>query len=144
MSHEKTPEQHRAAFAAKFEGGKVVRLEDQLEQFILLIAHQLEALKTEAGAGMGYKALAADPTYLRKLKDLGATFNSATDAQIRLDKTAADRAKKLTKEMEAKACQVFVRALPDTDRSRWLSTEVEWHNKHRQRHGADLASPSDG
>jgi hypothetical protein len=138
----KSPEQSRAEFVAKFDD-KVIRLEDQLEQFIRLIAHQLEALKTEAAEGMGYKALTADATYLRKLKDLGATFNSATDASVRLAKTEADRAKKLTREQEAKACQVFVRALSDTERSEWLAREVEWHNKHRQKHGAAKQGPAD-
>lgn len=136
----KTPEEHRRDFLARQESS-VVRLEDQLESFIKLIAHQTDALRNEAVDGMGYKALAADPAYLRKLKDLGATFNSATDALIRLEKTAKDRAEKMTREQERDAMSTAIRAMDDTTRSDFLSTEVSWHNKHRLKHGAQLASP---
>jgi hypothetical protein len=134
-----TKEQVKNAWLARFDL-QVVRLEDELVRFIKLISTQVDALQNELANALKPGGEVSSPEFLRKLKDLGATFNSATDAQVRLVKTEKDRAKTFSPEQERAAVEVYVKALPADDRARLLQKLVKYHNEL----GGKMHEPSDG
>jgi hypothetical protein len=128
----------RKAFLARFDY-QVVRLENELERFVKLIALQLEGLTNEAADALNPSSPAiASAETLRKLKDLGATFNSATDAKVRLAKAQELVSKMLTPEQELEAMRKILRAMPQAARSEWLREEIAWHNAEPGRHGVQM------
>lgn len=124
----RSTDQVRKDFLARYDR-QVVRLEDELAEFIKLIAHQRRALTAEAFDGLGHLALATSKEVLDKLAKLGASFNSATDAKVRLEKTAKERSKTMTPEDEEAAVLDFFRSRPETQRGRMLRDLVAWHNE---------------
>lgn len=129
----------KTAFLAQFDH-RVVRLETELEKFVKLVALQLEALTNEASEGLSPSSPAvASAEVLRKLKDLGATFNSATDAKVRLAKAADLIAKTMTPEQELTALRTVLRAMPQIARADFLREEIAWHNADPARSGAAMS-----
>ena len=90
----------------------VVRLEDELERLVKLVAMAREAVETEMHDGMGYKRLSITEKDLRKLKDLTVTFNSAVDCKIRYDKAKKHLAGLMTPEEEMAAVITYIVTLP--------------------------------
>jgi hypothetical protein len=108
---------------------QVLRLEDVLAEYIKLVNHQLVGLRKSSMDGLGYQALMSDPAIVRQLKELGAALNSATDSQIRLDKTAKERAEKMTPDEEEGVVQNWIRSRDHRTRGKFLHREVAWHNE---------------
>lgn len=123
---------YRADFIAKFDG-QVVRLEDELERMIKLVSMQRTALENQLFGGLAYKQQAADASGIRMLKDLTAAYNSLTDSKVRLEKTAKDRASKMTPDEEKEAVITYLKALPAGERTSLIQRVVIWHNA--QKHG---------
>jgi len=121
-------EDRKAQFHAA-QDHKVVRLERELERFEKLIALQLEALTNEAADALQPTSpRIAGAEVLKKLKDLGATLNSATDAKIRLAKAQKLLSESMTPEQEAQALRTVLRSMPRNDRADWLRKEIAYHN----------------
>jgi hypothetical protein len=129
----------KKAFLAQFDH-RVVRLENELEKFVKLVALQLEALTNEASEGLSPSSPAvSSEVVLRKLKDLGATFNSATDAKVRLAKAAELIEKTMTPAQELDAMRRILRAMPQQSRADWLREEIAWHNADPARSGVPMS-----
>lgn len=127
MNEGKDPEEKRRDFISKYDN-LVIRLEDELEAMIKLAAMQREALKNEMFSGMAYKQQAADAKGIKALKDLTAAYNSLTDSKVRLDKTAKERAAKMTPDEEREAVVTYIKSLPATERTQLLRRLSGWHN----------------
>lgn len=123
-----SPDERRKAFIAEWDH-KVVRLEDELQNMVKLVAMQLDTLKKSITGGFAYKQEAISLSDLKALKELTAAMNSLTDSKIRLDKTAKDRAEKMTPEEERAAVYAYLRALPHTDRGEFLRQALIYHNE---------------
>lgn len=111
-----TPDERRAIEQTNNEW-RVVRLSEELDKFIKMVAHCREALDNELMSGLGYKKLAIGDKDLRKVKDLGATFNSAVEAKIRFDKAQKSLQAAMTPQEEREAVITYLKSLPYEDRN---------------------------
>jgi hypothetical protein len=121
----KLADQRKAAIA-RFDK-KVVRLEDTAHKLIRLLDRTVDSIQESMFEGLGYKGQGVNDTALKQLKEATAAFNSATDAQIRLDKTAAQRAKSLTMGEKKAGCREFILGLPPAERSEWIRITIKAH-----------------
>lgn len=121
------PDARRKSFLATHDT-RVIRMEDELQRMIRLVAHARESLESEMLSGLAYKKSGVPENDLKRLKELTSSFNSLTDAKIRLDKTAKDRAANLTPEEERAAVVTYVKALELKSRGRLLRECLDHHN----------------
>ncbi len=125
----KKPDELRATALAMFDK-KVVRLEDTARDLAKVLDHVVGKIKRELFDGMAYKDDAPlDDKIVKTLKEVTAAFNSATDAQVRLDKTAKDRAKSMTHEDRKTAVADFILTLPVKERAEWIVELVRRHDE---------------
>ncbi len=117
----------RAKALARFDS-RVVRLEDTARTLAQLLDRAVESIKVSMFSGLGYTTAELTDTDLKKLKEVTAAFNSATDAQVRLDKTAGQRAKAMTHDERKQAVADFIMTLPMHERSEWLVAAVKRHD----------------
>ncbi len=134
----KPVEAERAKAIARFDA-KVVRLEDTARTLAQLLDRAIESIKLSMFSGLGYTTSELTDTDLKKLKEVTAAFNSATDAQVRLDKTAGQRAKAMTHDERKQAVADFILNLPVRERADWLTAAVK---KHDDLKGSGRAQPS--
>lgn len=132
-----SPEELRKK-ALALHDARVVRLGDELEEFIKLLAHYREALTNETFEGMGYKTLAAPKAMLDKLQVLGQLMDKAVSSKIKFDKAARDMVANMTPEEERAAVMEYVRSLPEGERGDVLIDLVRHHNEHKVRKGQPL------
>lgn len=64
----------------------VGRLKEELLAALAVVAHARESLTNEMNSEWAQKKLSVDDKFLRKLKEMTASFNSLTESKIRLDK----------------------------------------------------------
>lgn len=93
----------------------IVRLKDELDSTIKLVVHAREALSNELDGEWAQKKLGIDDKFLRKLKELTASFNSLTESKIRLDKAERAMESDLTAEEEAEAVVSYLSQLDPWD-----------------------------
>jgi hypothetical protein len=113
---------------------KKVDLETSLDLYLKLIDEGLAVLKRELiDDALGGKARTMTPEAIATMKALGASFNSAADAKIRLDKSAKDRQKSWTKEQWMEAAAKFVLTkMEHGERKKWLLDVIKAHNATRR------------
>lgn len=124
-----SPDDHRENFKEKL-NLKVVTLEGELDRMIKLVALQRETIEKTLLGGFAYKQDFVDEKGIRALKDLTAAYNSLTDSKVRLEKTAKDRAARMTPEEEKEAVATYVKALPHLERAAFIKRLVKYHNRH--------------
>lgn len=125
----KRPDELRATALAMFDK-KVIRLEDTAKTLAKILDYAVEKLKAEMFDGMGYKKDSPlDEKVVKTLKELTAAFNSASDAQVRLDKTAKDRARQMSHEDRKKAVADFILTLPTRERAEWIVELTKAHDE---------------
>lgn len=138
-------EESREQFIARFDH-EVVRLEDELDRMIKLVSMQRRALENEMFSGMAYKEMAVQEKGVKVLKDLTAACNSLTDSKVRLEKTAKDRAAKMTPEEEQQAVLVYLKSVTNADRAALLKKIIAYHNEANQRSSPEahpMAAPGE-
>lgn len=125
------PEELRDKALAIFDK-KVVRIEDTFVRLVKLLDRAVEQLQTHMFEGLGYKPDAPiDEKTVKLLREVTAAANSAADAQVRLDKTAGQRAKQMSHEDRKKAVSDFIMTLPSRERAEWIVALVEAHNEFK-------------
>lgn len=128
----------RAAALAHFDK-KVIRLEDIAGRLTKLLGRVVEQLQNHMFDGLGYKDNAPiDDKTVKLLKEVTAAFNSASDAQVRLDKTAAQRAKAMSHEDRKKAVADFILTLPVRERAEWITALIKRHDELKVTGGRPL------
>lgn len=91
----------------------VVRLKDELQATIDVVAHTRESLTRELGEQTDrWSKLGASKEFIARLKDLTSSFNSLTEAKIRLDKAEKSLEEDMTPEEEY---QVVLQYLVDME-----------------------------
>lgn len=106
-----------------------VQLETLVGDYVKLLGVLVEALKQELVVNVpGGKVRAVDGDTVRKLKDLTAALNSATDAQIRLDKTAKERSKRMTEEERGEAAIKWLLKQQYEPRRKTILNLIKAHN----------------
>jgi hypothetical protein len=112
---------------------ETVELETIVEDYIKLLRVLVEALKQELVVNVpGGKVREVSELVVKKLKDLTAALNSATDCQIRLDKGAKDRAKRMSDDERTEAAIRWVLKFEYARRRDTLLRLVAAHNKDTQ------------
>lgn len=107
---------------------RVIRLKEELNLILELVVHSREALKNELSTEFAQKRLSVDKTFLTKLKELTACYNSLTDARIRLDKADRSLEKDLSPAEEKEAVREFILSLGGDERGRFLRQMIVSHN----------------
>lgn len=125
---QRTPDELRDKAIALFDK-KVVRLEDAARELIKLLGRAIDGLKAELFEGLGYKNPGLSDSQVRRLKEITASFNSASDAQCRLDRTAHMRAKELTAEERKAFTADFILTLPPRERAEWIRDVIKRHDE---------------
>lgn len=91
---------------------RIVRLKAELDAAIELVSHARASLSNEMQTEWAQKQLSVDDKFLRKLKEMTASFNSLTESKIRLDKAERAMEEDMTPEEEILA---VIRYLRDVD-----------------------------
>lgn len=86
----------------------IVRLKEELDEAIKLVVHARESLSNELQSEWAQKKLAVDKTFVSKLKELTASFNSLTASKIQLDKAEKAMERDLTPEEERAAVMGYL------------------------------------
>jgi recombinational DNA repair ATPase RecF len=81
----------------------ITRLKEELDAAIALVVHARESLENELDSEWAQKKLSVDASFLKKLSQLTASFNSLTESKIRLDKAEKAMERDLTPEEEREA-----------------------------------------
>jgi hypothetical protein len=115
--------------AARLRADDDPRLDDMLRDQLRLIRTCQDALATEMTEALGGAPRALTSGLADKLKALTAALNTATDAQVRLDKTAADRAKRMSPADWLAAIRAYVLAMPHADRAALLQDLTAAHHE---------------
>jgi len=123
-----SPDELRLAAVVRFDR-RVTDLDFVANEVIKLLAESVERFKTQLFDGLGYKGLGLSKDDVTSLTKLTAAFNSATDAQIRLDKTAKDRVKRMTHDEHKAAMADWLMRLPTAERSKWILALVDRHDE---------------
>lgn len=89
----------------------VIRLKAELDAAIELVAHARESLSNELQSEWAQKKLSADDKFLRKLKEMTASFNSLTESKIRLDKAEKNMEEDMTPDEELETVKQYLREL---------------------------------
>lgn len=82
---------------------QIIQLSTELDKTIALVVHARESLTNELDSEWAQKKLSVDDKFLKKLKELTASFNSLTESKIRLDKATKAVERDLTPEEERDA-----------------------------------------
>jgi hypothetical protein len=112
---------------------RVVRLRDELQCMLDMGVHAREALQNELEGLVAQKRLFIDGEWLRKFKELASTYNSMTDAHVRLSKAEKTLENELTPEEERDAVLSYVYALKPEDRYTILREMNLFHSKNNGR-----------
>jgi hypothetical protein len=112
---------------------RVVRLRDELQNMLDLSVHAQDALKAELEGAIAQKRLFIDGEWLRKFKELASTYNSLTDAHVRLSKAEKTLENELTPEEERDAVTSYVYSLKPEDRYTILREMNLFHSKNNGR-----------
>lgn len=91
----------------------IVRLKDELQSTIELVTHARESLTNELNSEWAQKKLSVDDKFLKKLKELTASFNSLTESKIRLDKAEKAIEEDMTLEEEQETVMRYLADLED-------------------------------
>lgn len=91
----------------------IVRLKDELQNTIELVTHARESLTNELSSEWAQKKLSVDDKFLKKLKELTASFNSLTESKIRLDKAEKAIEEDMTPAEEQEAVMRYLADLTD-------------------------------
>lgn len=92
-----------------------VALKNELDSAIKLVVHARESLDNELNTEWAQKKLSVDQNFLKKLKELTASFNSLTESKIRLDKAEKAIERDLTPEEELAAVKGYLIELEPWD-----------------------------
>lgn len=92
-----------------------VQLKNELDSAIKLVVHARESLDNELNSEWAQKKLSVDQNFLKKLKELTASFNSLTESKIRLDKAEKAIERDLTPAEEIEAVKLFLMDLSPGD-----------------------------
>ena len=92
-----------------------VQLKNELDSAIKLVVHARESLDNELSTEWAQKKLSVDANFLKKLKELTASFNSLTESKIRLDKAEKAIERDLTPEEECEAVKLYLMELSPID-----------------------------
>lgn len=106
---------------------EVPQLEALLDRYVCLLEDMVSGLERELRGALGGKPRTVTPDDLRRLKDLSAAFNSATDAKIRIDK--AEKGKKLTPEQLLEGAVKLIAKRSYVDRRRAIGALLKSHNE---------------
>lgn len=124
---------------------EVHSLEQVAQDLIKLLALGVQRLRAQMFEGLNYKGDHLDPTDARMLKELTAAFNSATDAQVRLDKTAEIRKNALSEEEKRAKLAEWVLSWPGTkERADWIRALARRHDEIRQGNTNEMNSLEQG
>lgn len=88
-----------------------VQLKTELDRTIKLVVHARESLDNELDSEWAQKKLSVDEKFLKKLKELTASFNSLTESKIRLDKAEKAIERELTPAEEREAVKHYLMEL---------------------------------
>lgn len=86
----------------------ITRLKEELDAAIRLVVHARESLENELSSEWAQKKLAIDKTFVSKLRELTASFNSLTESKIRLDKAERAMEQDLSPEEEREAVKGYL------------------------------------
>lgn len=95
-----------------------------------LVVHAREALQNEVSGAIAQRKEYIDSDWLKRFKELASTFNSLTDARIRLDKSERSLENDLSPEEEKHAVIDFFKALEPQERGETLGKLVRFHNEN--------------
>ena len=109
---------------------RVVRLKDELNRILELVVHSRESLVNELDNEIAQKKLSIDTTFLKKLKELTACYNSLTDARIRLDKAEKSLEEDLTPMEEREAALDYIKGMDDKERAEMISELIAYHKQY--------------
>lgn len=123
---------------------RVIHLDTVAKDIIRLLAEAVDRVKHQMMSGMGYKAEELRPEDARALKELVVAFNSATDAQTRLDKTAEIRKNTMSHEEQKTALAEWVLSwASNSERADWIRDLARAHDAQRaQQVGLKKMSPN--
>jgi hypothetical protein len=125
---------HRDGVVAR--SARVLRLKEELNLQLELVVHARESLENELSSEIAQKKLSIDKSFLSKLKELTACFNSLTDARIRLDKSEKALEKEMTPQEEKEAVRAFVASLTVDERYNLIQMMWRDHKANRDSRGA--------
>lgn len=128
VSKWKEPDELRALALAKLDV-QVIRLEDELAEWLKLLSFLRTSLTNEAMSGMGYKQMAVNKDTVNKMKELSSAFRTAGEIKLKLDAKAKERAEEMTPEDEKAAVQTYIKAMDARERGVFLNSLVAWHNE---------------
>jgi uncharacterized protein YdcH (DUF465 family) len=94
---------------------QIVQLSTELDKTIALVVHARESLTNELDSEWAQKKLSVDDKFLKKLKELTASFNSLTESKIRLDKATKAVERDLTPAEEREAVVGYLADLEPWD-----------------------------
>jgi len=127
--------------AVRDRNAMVVRLKDELQATIDIVAHTRESLERELGDQTDrWSKLGASKEFIARLKDLTSSFNSLTEAKIRLDKAEKQLEEDMTPEEEY---QVVLQYLVDMDPEPYKVGMKSVRKRRNTRLGRDIAGRSE-
>jgi hypothetical protein len=127
----KGPEELRRAALAKYDR-KVVHLETLHNEVLKVIDELIQRAKASLFEGLAYKADSVSRDSVEILAKLTAALNSATDSQVRLDKTAEVRKNAMSHEEQKKALADWVLSWPgNAERADWIRELAKRHDQVR-------------
>lgn len=118
-------EELRAAALAEHKK-RVIRMADELDHMIKLVAHCRESVQEQVFSGFGYKKMGMNEKELKAVKELALTWNSVVDAKIRFDKAQKGLAEAMTPDEEKAAVVAFIKSLDATERANMLRGIRQW------------------
>jgi len=127
MGRTKWAKELRAVPTVSTKSARVLRLKEELNLILELVVHSRESLQNELESEFAQKKSSIDDKFLRKLKELTACYGTLTDARIRLDKSERAMEKEMTPEDELETVEMFVKAMENVERARWLHKMISFH-----------------
>lgn len=117
----------------------ILRLKEELNAALAVVSHARESLTNEMNGEWAQKKLSVDDKFLRKLKEMTASFNSLTESKIRLDKAERAMEADMTPEEEREVVKQYLAAMAPID-LRTLVAEIR--RERGAEHGDDYSIPS--
>lgn len=114
---------------------RALRLKNELNLVLELVVHSREALQNELSSEFAQKKLSIDKTFLTKLKELTACFNSLTASRIQLDKAERAMEAEMTPQEEREAVLNFVASLSMDESYRLIHRMWDQHRARRSNNG---------
>lgn len=114
---------------------RALRLKNELNLVLELVVHSREALQNELNTEFAQKKLSIDKTFLTKLKELTACFNSLTASRIQLDKAERAMEKEMTPQEEREAVFNFMASLTLDESYRLIHRMWDQHRARRSNQG---------